>query len=168
MAIDAQYLDVRQLGGALIQRRCLGDIHTELVVLQTGGNIGVGLGVHIRVHPDGDGGFTVQFSGHQVEQFQLGGGFHVEAVNVGFQGGGHFVGGFAHAGKHDLVRIAAGPQYPLQLTAGNDIETGPATGQHVQYRQVGIGFYRITDLVGMVPKGLVKGLEVALQGGAGI
>ncbi len=168
VAVDAQYLDVWQLGGALIECRCLGDIHAELVVLQAGGDVGVGLGVHIRVHADGDGRFTIQFAGDQIEQFQLGGGFHVKAMDVGFQGGGHFIGGLADAGKHDLVRIAAGAQYPFQFAAGDDIKAGAATGQHVQYRQVGVGFHRITDLVRMIAEGLVEGLEVTFQGGTGI
>ncbi len=168
MAVDSQNLDVRQFGGALIQGRRLGDVHAELVVFQAGGNIRVGLGVHIRVHADGDGRFTVQFAGHQIQQFQFGGGFHIETVDVGFQGRGHFVGGFAHAGKDNFVRIAAGTQHPFQFATGDDIEAGAAAGQYIQHRQVGVGFHRVAHLMRVVAEGFIERQIVTLQSRPGI
>ena len=168
VAVDTENPDVRQFGGALVQCRRLGDVHAELVVFQAGGNVGVGLGVHVRVHPNGDGRFPVQFAGYQIQQLQLRGGFHIETMNVGFQGCGHFIGGFAHAGKDNLVRIATGAQHPLQFAPGDDIEPRSTTSQYIQHRQVGVGFHRVTHLMRVVAEGFIEGQIMTLQSRTGI
>src|SRR5690606_19155667 len=85
VAVHAENLDMRQVGGALVQRRRVVDVDAELVVFQAGGNVGVRLCVHVRVHANRNRRHHRLFTGDQIQQFQFGGGFHIEAVDAGFQ-----------------------------------------------------------------------------------
>ena len=63
VAVDAGDLDMRQFGGTAIQRRRLVDGDTELVLLEAGGDIGMGLRVDIRVDPQRDRRADPEFAG---------------------------------------------------------------------------------------------------------
>ena len=51
VAVHAEDFQVRQLGGAGIDRLGVGDVDAELVFLETGGNVGVGAGVDVGIDP---------------------------------------------------------------------------------------------------------------------
>jgi len=142
VAVDAGNVQAGQGGGLAVEGQGVLIGHAELVLAQTGGNIGVGVGIHIGIDPQAYRGPLAQAQGHPVEPFQLGGGFHVEAENTGVQGLGHFPFGLAHAGEHHLARIRPGGQDPAQLSAGDDVKPRTQTGEEGQHSQVGIGLDR--------------------------
>ncbi len=64
MAVQPLHGQPGQLRRATIDRRGPFDIDAELVLFQPGGDIGVSLGVHIRVDPQGDIGGFAELTGH--------------------------------------------------------------------------------------------------------
>ena len=117
VAVDADHLQARQAGGMAVgaQGVFMGD--AKFVALQSGGNIGVGFGVHIGVHAQADRGFLSEAKGHFAEHLQLGFAFDVEATDAHLQGLFHLGAGFAHARKNDLGRIGTGRQHAGQFAA---------------------------------------------------
>ena len=166
MAVDTDHLDMRQVGGQLIQRRCFIDIDAELVFLQAGGDVRVRLRIDIRVDANGDARHLVLLAGYQVEQFQLGSGFDIEAMDAGVQRHLHFLGGLADTGEHYLLRVATGTQHACQFAAGDDVEAGAEAREDVQDGNVGVGLDRVADLVRVVTESIDETLVVLFQRGA--
>ena len=108
MAVDAFHLQMGQGGGLFVQGQGVLDGNTELGGLQARGDVGVGLGVHVRVDPQADGCLLAQAAGHQIEALQFGGRFHVEAEDAGVQGLLHLGFSLADPGEHHLAGIGAG------------------------------------------------------------
>lgn len=88
-------------------------------------------------------------------------------MHTDFQGAAHVVAGLADAGEHHLGRIAAGGQDTLQLTAGNDVETGAEARQHIQHPEVGVGLDREADQVRHAGEGVGIGAVLGLDVRAG-
>ena len=107
----------------------------------------MGAGVHIRVDPHRDRGHLAHLPGDAIEDLQFRRGFQVEAVNPQLQRPGHLSRLLAHAGEYHLTGVCSRSHHPLQLAAGDDIETRTQACQQVEDREVGIGLYRITDQV---------------------
>ena len=168
VAVDADHLQVVKLGGAGVDRLGLVDGDAELVLFQAGGDIGVGLGVHVRVDPQRYRRFHAEFRSYPLQALQLFAGLDVEAVHADFQGAAHVVAGLADAGEHHLGRIAAGGQDTLQLTAGNDVETGAEARQHIQHPEVGVGLDREADQMRHAGEGIGIGAVLGLDVCAGI
>ena len=51
VTVHTLHTDVGKLGSAAVHCRCAGDIDTELVFLQAGRDVGMGLCIHVGVHP---------------------------------------------------------------------------------------------------------------------
>ena len=51
VAVDADDVDIRQGGGSVVQGNGALNRHTELILLEAGGDVGVGTGIDIRVDP---------------------------------------------------------------------------------------------------------------------
>ena len=79
MAVEAGNPYVAEFLRRSIQRFSLIERDAELVFLETGGNIGVGFRIHIRVHPQAHRRNPVHFASHAVQHMQLRFRFHVEA-----------------------------------------------------------------------------------------
>ena len=172
VAVDAGNVQAGQGGGLAIEGQGVFIGHAELVLAQTGGNIGVGMGIHIGIDPQAHRGPLAQAQGHAVEPLQLGRGFHVEAENPGAQGLGHFRLGLADAGEHHLARIRASGQHPAQLPAGDDVKPSAQTGEEGQHSQVGIGLDREAHQAVLARRmggqGLLEFPVGGRQGGLGI
>ncbi len=166
MAVHAAHLEIRQFAGQSIGLRRLGNVDAELVLPQTGGDVGVGVGVHVRVDAQRHGGGHAELPGHPAQAMQLRQGFDVEAADTDFQGAAHLVVALADAGKHHLAGIAAGSQHPLEFADRDNVETRTQARQHVQYGQIGVGLDRIANQVWAIGKGLVEGVPMALERGA--
>ena len=118
----------------------------------------MGFGVDIRVDAQADRRGHAHFSGNPAQQFQFWRGFNVEAQNTGLQCLAHLGGGLADAGKHHFARIASGCDDTRQFAARYDVKTAAQARKNVEYAEVGIGFYRITQQ--MIASG-EGGVEVA-------
>ena len=103
MHVDADHIEPRQRGGHRINLSRAGDRNAELVLGFAGGDLGMGLGVHVRIDPHGDRHNLAQRLGNRAQQLHLGLGFDVELANPPFDGNAHFLNGLAHAREHDLV-----------------------------------------------------------------
>ena len=164
VAVDADHVQVRQLGSTGVDRLGVVDIDAELVLFQTGGNIWMGTGIHVRIDPQRHRRLHAQLGGNLLQALQLVGGFDVEAVHADFQRAAHVVAGLADAGEDDTARLSAGGQHTLQLTARDDVEAGAEARQHVQHTQVGIGFDgeadQVRHAIQRIGIGPVLGLDV--------
>ncbi|MNQ37980.1 hypothetical protein D3C85_515380 [compost metagenome] len=168
MAVDAYHVQVRQGGCMGIDGFRFVDGDAELVFLEAGGDVGVGAGIHVGVHPQGYRGFHFHGCGHVLQAFQLVARLDVEAVHAGFQGAAHVVAALADTGEDDARGIAAGSQHALQLTAGDDVEARTLARQQVQHTEVGVGLDRIADHARRAGEGVGIGLVLGLDMGTGI
>ena len=122
---DTRNLEVLRAACLAVQFGGCFDRDAELVLPQTGRNVGMGLRVHVGIHSQGNAGGLVAGCRPGVQDVQLGRGFDVELQDARVQGEIDLVFGLAHAGEHDLLRIRPGPQRPLKLSARDDVEPGP-------------------------------------------
>ena len=67
MAVDAGDAQVRQAGGVLVGGQCIGKGNAEFIGFQAGGNIRVGLCVHIGVDAQRNGRGFAQARGHRID-----------------------------------------------------------------------------------------------------
>ncbi len=128
----------------------------------------MGFGIHIRIHPDGDGGDFVFRARHLFEQVEFGLRFDVEGIDALVEGVAQLVPCLADAGKHHFARVAAGGEHPVQFSAGHDIEARSQACHDVQHREIGVGFHRVADQMIVTGEGAIEGVPVAFQGGTGI
>ena len=144
--IDAHHLEAGEGSGALVGGQSTFMGHAKLVALESGGDIGVGLGVDVRVHADADRRGLAFCDGHFAQNLQLCFAFHVETQNASLQRLPHFQARFTHAGKNHLAGIATGGNDTLQFTTRDDVESTPLAGKKLQQRQRGVGFHGIADM----------------------
>ena len=72
MAVDAGYLDIGQCGGAAVEGQRVVVGHAELGFLEAGRDIGVGLGVDVRIDAQADRRPLAALAGDVVQAFQFG------------------------------------------------------------------------------------------------
>ena len=82
VAIDSGDIDVGQAGADAVGRQCVFKCDAELVLFQTGGNIGMGLGVHVRIDSQRHPCSLAHVGRDGIEAMQLWNGFDVEAQYV--------------------------------------------------------------------------------------
>ena len=95
-------------------------------------------------------------------------GFHIKAANPNFQGSHDFFTGFSHAGKYHLARLTTCGQDAFQFSLRHNIKARTQLRHHIQYGNIGIGFYRITNQMWMRSQCTIKRVPMAFQGCAGI
>ena len=71
MAGHPHHVEVRQVPSPAIVLQGLLDIDAELVLLEPGGDVGMGLGVDVRVDPQGHPGLKLQAPGDAVDLLQF-------------------------------------------------------------------------------------------------
>jgi len=86
VAVDADNIEIGHPRGALVLLHGAFDVDAELCLLKAGGDVWVGLRVHVRIHPDGDSGLFPQTAGDKVDAVQFIFRFHIEHKNTGIQG----------------------------------------------------------------------------------
>ena len=163
MTVDAVHLHVLHLFCFAIERQSFLDGHAELVLIQSGGDIWVSSGIHVRIDAKRNGRTLSHRLRDPVDGFELGLGFHVETEHSGFQRPGDLRSGLSHSGKHRAACLPARGQHSFQLAGRNNVETGSQTREHVQHGKVGIGLYGITDQMIDTEKRLMKSIEAPLE-----
>ena len=140
----------------------------ELVALQAGGNVGVGLGVHIRIDPNADRCALAQTGRHVVEHFEFGFAFDVEAANAQFERAAHLGAGLADPREDHPRRRDAGGQHAFEFATGDDVKAAAGPGKDLQDAQRGVGLHGIADLHLAAGKAaLVRG-QSRQHGGLGV
>ena len=144
-----------------------GPVHgnAELILLHAGGDVGVGLGIDIRVDPNGQGGTGACGARHLVEARNLLGRFGRKEQDAGAKGVVHLLPGLAHARVDDLSGVHAGGQGAKELPAAHDVHAGALIGEKPQNRHAGVGLHGVAHLVGNRLKGPVNGPVMLHQGG---
>lgn len=143
VAVDADHAQVRHGRGRAVGRQNFLECDAELVALQPGGDVRVGLGIHVRVDAQRNRRGLAQRSGHLVQAVQFGDRFDVEAGDARFERQTHLVGGLAHAREHHVGGLAPGGQHAPQFPARDDVEAGTQLREDLQHRQVGVGLHGV-------------------------
>ena len=157
VAVDADHPDAGQCGGAAVEGQGSAVRNAELVALQAGGDVGVGLGVDVGVHAQADRGGQAQADGHLGQPIQLIFALDVEAFHTGLQRAAHLGAGLADAGEHHLGWVAADGDHAGQFTTRDDVETQPLVGEGLDHREVRIGLHRVTQQVWPTDQGPLVG-----------
>ncbi len=168
MAVNTLHFEIRHTGGTGIHLWGFGNVDAELVLFQARGNVGMGTGINIRVHPQRNRCLHAELARHGIEPVQFGVGFDIETAYAHLERPLHFPLLLADAGEDHPGWVATGFQHPLQLTGRNNIEAGTESGQNIQHGQIAVGFYRVAHQMRMIPKGIVVGPIVPLERRAGV
>ena len=132
VAVDADDLEFRRDLGAPVelQRKVHG--YAELVLLEACGDIRVRVSVNVGIDPNGNWRGQPQTLRVLDEPIELRFTFDIEAFDGQLERKIQFLAGFSHTGKHHPCGVAAGPQDPFELAAGNDVEPRPEARKQVE------------------------------------
>ena len=159
--LQAAEADVREFcGGAGVEIRDGGEIDAELVLALAGGDVFVGLCVHVGVHADGRGGDFPEFTGDLVEVAEFLLTLDVERVDALFDGVDDFLTGLADTGEGAVGGIAAGLDHAEKFAARDDVEARALGGEQAEDGEVGVRLDRVGDLVIDARHRLVEAGEV--------
>src|SRR5438552_1915959 len=166
--VDAASADVRQGGGAAVDRMRGVERDAEFALLEPGRDVRVGLGIHVWIHPETHRRPFAQATRDTVEMLQLAGRFDVEAMDRQLERLRHFRIGLADSGEHDLGRIAACGNHPRQFAARHDVEAAAESREQIDDAEIRDGLQRVADEVRDAGEGRIELAKRALEGGAGI
>src|SRR3712207_3042267 len=176
MLVDAEEVDAPVIPHPLCERERLVHGDAELVEGPPCGDVVVGLGVHVRVHPQGDAGALAVTGGEPVEVLELRGRLDVEEQNALPETRHELVLRLAYPGEDHLLRVEPGVHRPVEFADGDDVSPGPEGGQGTQNRQISVSLHRVADQVVEARKSLVQlpirplqsGVAVDVGGGPGV
>jgi len=152
VAIHAGDTQIRHGCRFAIECQCFGVGHAEFVLLESGGDVGMRPGIHVRVHAQTDRGDPAHTARHLVQSVQFRRGFDVEAKNPGIQRLPHLGLALSHPREHHLARLAARREHALQFAAGDNVEPCPQAREQVEDGKIGVGLHRIADKMVAAPE----------------
>lgn len=120
--------------------------YAELVFLQTGGDVMMGMGIDIRVYAQSHGSFysaAFGYRGYDAEFFER---FHIEASYALPQTQLYLAVGLSHAGKENVGRPETGVNSSLYLAAAHAVGAEALTAYDAQYAGGAVGLHRIVHL----------------------
>ncbi|OIQ67514.1 hypothetical protein GALL_509060 [mine drainage metagenome] len=163
MHVDPDHLQPWQAGGFGINLGRTRDRDAELVFLFAGRDFRMGLGVNVRIDPNGDRGDFAQRDRHLGQRAHLGLGFDVELPNTAFERYPHFLVRFANTREHDT--LARNPRrLGAQVFASRDhIHAGAQIAKGLEHRNVRQGLDRKAHQMRQRRKRLLKQAEMAGQ-----
>ena len=132
MTADTEDLDTVHECRLLVQGLCCPYGNPDFVFGKTRGDIGMGLGVNVRVHSERHRCLPPHGYGHPLQPSELSFRFDVEEQNLRSQGVTQFLLGLTDSGIDDAPRIHAGLQRPEELTARNDVSPASRLGEEVE------------------------------------
>ena len=135
----------------------------ELVLGLAGRDLAMRPGVDIGVDAQRDRRDDTGCDGAGRQQFQLGLGFDVEAVDARGEREIHLARRLADAGKHDPGRRDAGCQRAPQLAFGHHVGAGAELAEQLDDGLVGIGLHGVADERVEAGERLAEDVEVACQ-----
>ena len=134
--LDSADLQMRQLCRLGINPENTVDPDAELVVALAGRNVFVGLGIDIRIDPQGHRRPLAQCPRHLVDEFQFRLGLHIEGINTLLEGIFDFLPRLAHPGKGTRARLPAGLEHAEKFPARHDVESRPLAGEQIEHRKI--------------------------------
>ena len=106
----------------------------------------MGVGVDLRVHPDGDGRFEAEGAGDVVDAGQLRLALDVKRENPVLQGELDLGFSLADAGENTRPHLGACDEHPAEFTAAHEIEPGPEVREMPKDPEIRVGLHRIAQL----------------------
>ncbi len=159
VAVDARHFEVGHIRRTAVQVEGVCVRHAELVLFESGGDVGVRLRIDIRVDAERDRRRRTVRLGHLVDAREFGCRLDVEALDVGLERLLDLGAGLAHTGEHHLARVSPGREHACQFSARDDVETRAQFRENAQNSQIAVGFDRVADLMRMPCQRLVVGLK---------
>ena len=135
------HLHATQLEVRILCRRSVGftgklEGNAEFVFAFASGDLGMGLGVDVRIDPDRHRCLKPEFSRHVVDALQFRFAFDVKAVDARFESQLDFRLGFAHSGEDALLHPAARGGHPAQFPAAHEVESRAQVRKMAQDREI--------------------------------
>ena len=165
VAIDADDFQAWQGSGAQVSGDSTLVRDAELVGLQASGNVGVRLGIHVRIDAQADTRAATCPDRDLREDVELGVTLDVETHHIGVERLLHLRTCLAHAREQHFGGLATGSQHAFKLAARDDIEAATRPREGLQHREVGVGLHRIADeVVAPHQRALVAGQRLEHRG----
>ena len=111
----------------------------------SGGDLGVGLGIDIRIDAKRDTGRGAARTCNLAQRAKLGLRLDIEAENAGIERKRHLGARLADPGEDDLPRRHTSRQRPVYLAFRNDVSAGAELRERADDGEVGVGLDRIAD-----------------------
>ncbi len=143
--IDADDVHMGALRRRLVQGARVGIGDAELVAFETGRDVGMRLGIDIRIDADRNRRALAQTRGHGVDAAEFIRRLDVEAQDARLQRLLDLGLGLADAREHDLARIAACGEHAREFAARHDVEAGTRLGERAQHAQIAVRLHGVTD-----------------------
>lgn len=118
----------------------------KFILVQTGRNLGMGMGIDVGVDAEGHGGYDAHLGGEGVDDFQFGQTFHIEAADAGLERGANLLVRFTYAGKDDAVGREAAGHGLLYLATTDTVGTEAGLREALEDARIGIGLDGIVDV----------------------
>ena len=155
--VEADHIEARLGGQAPQQRRGELDGHAELVEALPGGDVRVGVGVDVRVHPQGDPGLHAARAGQRVDAVRFAVRLDVDGLHAEGDRVVELVARLADAGEDDLRRLEAGPQGRLDLAPRVRVGAGAEVPEQAQDGERGVRLEGVVNGVGVSRERRVEG-----------
>ena len=165
MHINPDDHDTGQSRGAGIDFTRLGDGNSEFVFRFAGGDLGVGLGINVGVHPHRNGRNNAQRRSHLAQRLHLGFAFNVELADAALKRDAHLLARFGDAGKHDPLTRNARRLGPQVFSDRHHVDPRTRLPQDAQDGDVGKRLHRKANKMRHPSKGLIEEAEMAQERG---
>ena len=139
MLVNADDSDIGKGIRTLVDSERLFYIYAELRFLQPGRYIGMGIGIHVRIHPQRNIGDFTYLAGDLIKGFEFGEGFHIEHEYSRLESGYHFPRFLTDPGVDDFFGWHSGPQSAPEFTAGHNVRPGTLIREQRDNRPIGVG-----------------------------
>ena len=141
----ADRLDAGKLAGELVCSNRLVNFDAEFVLLPAGRNLGVGMGVDIRVYPDRDPRDPAPRTGDFAQPAQLRHRLDIDLMDAGIERRCHLGRRFADPGEDDPLGRHAGGERAAQLPLRDDVGTRAEAGEEPEHREVRVCLDGVAD-----------------------
>ena len=168
MHVDADHLDPAEPGGAAVELARLAIRDPELRRLESRRDVGVRLGVDVRVHAEGHPRLRPLRPRHLVDGLELGGRLDVEGEDVGLQPLADLLARLAHPREHDPPRLESGPERAVELAPRDHVGARAEPGEQPEDGQVHVGLDGVADEMRQARERLVVGLVDLGDGARGV
>ena len=118
----------------------------KLVFVQSRGDFGVGVGIHVGIDAESHTCRLPHLSGNGVDVFQFRQTLHIEAGDAYFEGEPYLPISFAHTGKHNLVGREALGKSSAHFAAAHAVGPEPGLGDGAQDGRRGTSLDGIVDV----------------------
>ena len=166
--VDPAHRDRRERRRVAVQRGGLVDADAELALLEARRDVGMRARIDVGVHAKADRRHFSHPTRDGRKHRQLGGGFDVEAQDVGSERLLHFGLGLPDPREDDATRVPAGGNDARELAAGHDVETAAEAREDVEHAEVRVGFHGVAHKMRLRAERFIERAPCGFEHRAGI